>query len=188
MTPLKQLKHYTYADYLTWDGDSRYEIIDGVPYAMAGASSAHQEISMALSVQIGAFLKGKACRVYAAPFDVRLNANDKDDTVVMPDLLVVCDKSKIKKNYCIGAPDLIIEILSASTAKLDRIIKLNRYMRAGVREYWIVDPDNETVQVFLLKDGNYYVSAYDYDKIDTIPVHVLDGCEINLNDVFEKTR
>ena len=183
--PLKKSKHYTYADYLTWDKDTHYQLIDGVPYAMAGASTSHQSISMALSIQIGAFLKGKTCRIYAAPYDVRLNADDNDDTVVMPDLLVICDKSKIQKNSCIGAPDMIIEILSPSTAKLDRIIKLNRYMRAGVREYWIVDPDNKSVQVFLLKDGKYFVSAYDYDKTEIIPVRILDGCEINLYDVFE---
>ena len=172
---------YTYADYCTWDDSERWELIDGVPYAMAPAPTwQHQGISVVLSGQLREFLKGKPCNVFTAPFDVRLNANDEDDTVVQPDLVVICDRSKLSGTGCIGAPDLVIEILSPSTARHDKWIKLQQYQLAGVREYWIVDPDSQTVSAHLLENGKYTVAAYG----DSAPVTVLPGCEINLEDVF----
>jgi len=176
-------ERYTYTDYCTWDDSERWELIEGVPYAMSPVpTQAHQGISMELSSQIHNFLKGKTCKVFHAPFDVRLNADDEDDTVVQPDLLVVCDKSKLDGKSCKGAPDLVVEILSPSTARQDRWVKYNLYKDAGVREYWIVDPDTKTVSVNVLGDGIY--SAYAYGDTDTAPVSVLPGCMINLNDVF----
>ena len=152
---------YTYADYLTWDENERIELLNGAPVMMASPSRVHQEISMEISRQLANFLEGKKCRVYAAPFAVRLFEKEKDapedvDTVVEPDISVVCDTNKLDEHGCKGAPDLIVEILSPSTARHDRLVKLGEYQRAGVREYWIVSPDERTVQTYLLKDGLFY--------------------------------
>lgn len=184
MPLLKEQDHFTYADYEQWDTDERYELIEGVPYLMSpGPSQAHQELSSELHRQLANFLKGKPCKVFHAPFDVRLNADEADDTVVQPDLLVVCDKEKLDGKCCKGAPDLVIEILSPSTAKFDKHTKFHQYLRAGVREYWIVDPDIRTVEKRILKDGAYMVQSY--ADTDTITVEVLDGLSIDLSEVFE---
>jgi Uma2 family endonuclease len=182
MDALQKDRRYTYADYLTWPDDVRYELIDGIPYMTAAPSRIHQEILVELSGQLRDFLKGKPCKLFVAPFDVRLNADSGDDNVVQPDLLVVCDRSKLDDKGCTGAPDMIIEILSQSTARYDRVLKFNTYRHAGVREYWIVDPDSKTVTAHILKGGDYATRAY--GDTDTAPVHVLQGCEINLTDVF----
>ena len=183
MDAIRNDKHYTYADYASWDDDTRYELIDGVAYMMSPAPGRrHQGISGELHRQIKNFLRGKTCKVYDAPFDVRLNAAGDDDTVIQPDIVVVCDQSKLDDKGCNGAPDLVVEILSPSTSGKDRVLKFNKYLQAGVREYWIVDPDNNTVSAHLLKDGQYVTSAY--AETDAVPVHVLEGCTISLTDVF----
>jgi Uma2 family endonuclease len=179
-------EYYTYADYLSWDGPRRYELIDGEAYMMAPPSRPHQEISMALSTMINNYLEGKPCKVYAAPFGVRLNpAEDQsDDTVVEPDIVVVCDPSKLDDRGCNGAPDLIIEILSPSSSRHDRIIKFRKYLEAGVREYWIADPEEKSLIVYVLKNGGYMASTY--EDTATVPVAVLPGCSIDLNAVFNR--
>lgn len=179
---LQSDRRYTYADYVTWDDDQRYELIDGVPYLMSSPSSAHQEISGNLFLQFATFLKGKTCKVFSAPYDVRLNAEDKDDTVVQPDISIICDPNKIEEKGCKGAPDMIVEILSPSTARHDQLVKFNKYREAGVQEYWIVNPEGRNVQAFLLKDGGYFSQAY--GDVDSVPINVLDDCQINLADVF----
>ena len=183
MPLLQEEQRYTYADYCTWDDNERWELIEGVPYAMSPAPAwRHQGISRELSYQLTDFLKGKPCKVFAAPFDVRLNADDEDDTVVQPDIVVICDRSKLSGTGCKGVPDMIIEILSPSTAQRDKWIKFNLYQRAGVREYWIVDPDSKMVTVHVLRDGVYTTAAY--GDTGAAPVNALPGCEINLEDVF----
>ena len=182
-TEQRQLQRFTYTDYLTWDDDIRQELIDGVSYLMAAPSSTHQEILGELFNQLKNFLKGKTCRVYMSPFDVRLNPNTGDDTVVQPDILVVCDSSKIDKRGLVGAPDMIIEILSPSSTKMDKLLKFRKYCQAGVREYWILDPKNEYVQVHLLVGDKYVNTAYSSEDT-AIPVTILEGCYINLADVF----
>ncbi|MDR1428871.1 MAG: Uma2 family endonuclease [Spirochaetaceae bacterium] len=173
---------YTYRDYLVWKTDERYEIIDGEAYMMAAPSRMHQEISMALSAMLYTYLEGKPCRVYAAPFSVRLfpAEDNSDDTVVEPDITVVCDASRLDDRGCKGAPDFIIEISSPSTARHDHIVKFNKYREAGVREYWIVNPEEKVVSAYRLKNGEY--TAVNYD--DTAPVQVLPGCAIDLKSVF----
>ena len=186
MYPAYDEEYYTYADYCTWDDDERWELIDGVAYAMSPAPTVnHQSISAKLVTQLSNFLKGRTCRVFAAPFDVRLNADADDETVVQPDVLVVCDKSKFAADGrgLIGAPDLAIEILSQSTEKHDKHIKFKTYQRAGVREYWIIDPQHRIVMANLLTDGVYIARMY-FEE-DTVPVQVLEGCLIDLADVFE---
>ena len=180
----KKTQRYTYADYCTWDDNERWELIDGIAYAMAPApSDFHQSISRDILLQIGGFLRGKKCKVFHAPYDVRLNAGTKDNTVVQPDLLVICDQSKRDGKGCVGAPDMIVEILSPSTATRDRLLKFEKYRQAGVREYWIVDPETKMVSAHILKDGEYTTNVYGQDS--TVPVFVLDGCTVNLAEVFE---
>jgi Uma2 family endonuclease len=115
---------------------------------------------------------------------VRLNFKKGDDMVFQPDILVVCDPSKIGDKSINGAPDFIIEILSPSNPRHDLIVKLNKYMEAGVREYWVVDPERKIVHVFILKDGIFAASAFDESE-EAAPVSVLDGCTINLKEVFQ---
>ena len=179
----KEEQRYTYADYCAWDDGERWELIDGAAYAMSPAPSrAHQGVSGNLYGQFYNFLKGKPCKVYAAPFDVRLNADGYDDTVVQPDLVIVCDRSKLDDKGCSGAPDMVIEILSPSTSSRDMVLKFNTYQRAGIREYWIVDPDSKMVSAHVLKNGEYTTRAY--GDTGAAPVRVLEGCEIDLEDVF----
>ena len=178
-------EHYTYADYITWDDDIRYELIEGVPYMMAAPNQAHQEICVALTGLFWSFLRGKPCRLLIAPFDVRLNAHSYDDTVVQPDLLIICDKSKLDGKSCLGAPDMVIEILSPSTGQRDKTKKMQLYKQAGVREYWTVSPEYKTVDVYILEGEKYHVNVYSENEV--VPVHILEGCEINLVDVFIET-
>jgi len=181
----KEEQRYTYADYCQWDDGERWELIDGVSYLMSPAPlRTHQGISRELTRQLANFLIGKPCKVYAAPFDVRLNADTYDDTVVQPDLLIVCDSSKLDDKGCTGAPDMVIEILSPSTGRHDKLVKFQTYQKAGVREYWIVDPDTRTVQVNILENGKYVAAMYGDTGI--APVHILEGCTVNLRDVFEE--
>jgi len=177
-------EHYTYTDYASWPDDgNRYELINGEAYMMSPAPTwEHQGISQELSRQLGNFLHGKPCRVFSAPFDVRLNAATDDDVVVQPDIVVICDRSKLSGTGCIGAPDLVIEILSRSSASRDKVMKFNQYLQAGVREYWIVDPDSKTVTVNILDNGRYYNTSY--AETDTVTVQVLEGCKISLPDIF----
>ena len=177
-------KLYTYSDYITWTDDIRYELIDGVPYMMSAPTRMHQEILGNLHLLFGNFLKGKSCKVYLTPFDVRLNADTSDDTVVQPDLVIVCDHSKLDDAGCKGAPDMVVEILSPSTSHKDRNIKFNTYLRSGIKEYWTIDPDAKSLAAHILKDNNYITHAYTQEE--TAPVHILEGCNINLSEVFER--
>jgi Uma2 family endonuclease len=174
---------YTYADYATWDDSVRYELIDGIPYMMTAPKWEHQSISAALTKQFGIFLEGHSCMVFAAPFDVRLNADTEDNTVVQPGLVILCDRTRLSGSGCTGAPDMVVEIVSPSSARHDRLIKFQQYLKAGITEYWIIDPESKTVSVFILENGKYTISAY--SDTDMIPVHVLKGCEINMEDVFK---
>lgn len=184
MDALKNENRYTYSDYAKWNDGIRYELIDGIAYMMSPSPSRiHQGILGRLYVQLWQFLKGKTCEVYISPFDVRLNVNDNDDNVVQPDLIVVCDKSKLDDNSCAGAPDMVIEILSPSSARFDKFVKFQKYQAYGVREYWIVDPASKTVQACVLENGKYIISAY--ADTDAAPVHILKGCAIELSEVFE---
>ena len=182
-------KKYTFADYLSWGEDERIEIINGEAIvAQAAPSPFHQEVIMAISAQIHNYLEGKRCKVYPAPFAVRVE-DDADtpenasQTVVEPDITIVCDSSKIDDRGCKGAPDMVAEVLSPSTTKRDRFVKLHLYEKAGVKEYWIVDPVEQSVQVFLLDGGRFKVAGF-YTKEDIAKVHVLDGCFVELSRVF----
>ena len=182
-------RRYTFADALEWEEGEQAEIIDGEVLLFSTPSSRHQDISVELTRQFANYLEGKQCKVYHAPFGVRLFEQDGDrpedvDTVVQPNLSVVCDRGKLDKYGCKGAPDMVVEILSPSTQRHDRLVKLNLYQRAGVREYWIVDPDNQTVQVMLLGENGALHLHEVYGRGDVAKVNVLEGCFIELSKVF----
>lgn len=171
---------YTYGDYEKWPDDQRWELIDGVPYDMTPAPSRkHQEILGELHRQFANYLLNKPCQVYLAPFDVRLpkgaEAEEKVDTVVQPDLTVVCDPAKLDEKGCSGAPDLVVEILSPHTAAKDMKIKLALYERAGVKEYWLVQPVDKTVMVFSLNENGEYAKPAIYDGQDSVGIGIFRG-------------
>ena len=193
---LPQEKSYTYADLLEWNDGKRYELYNGQPVMMSPPLRQHQEISGEIYLQIGTYLKGKKCKVYHAPFSVRPFAADGDspydtDTLVEPDITVVCSSDKLDKYGCKGAPDLTLEVLSPSSTRHDLLVKLNLYQRAGVREYWVVSPEDKTVNVFLLDGDGLKLSyvyglklSYVYGPKDIAKVNGLDGCFIELSKVF----
>jgi Uma2 family endonuclease len=189
---LDESKRYTYADYLTWLDDKRRELINGFIHLMSAPMRVHARVSQKLNRVIDRFIekkKGK-CHVYYAPFDVRLplnneTADDKIYNVVQPDICVICDLSKLDDKGCIGAPDLIVEVLSPSTLKYDWNYKFNLYEAAGVREYWIVDPQSKVVNVFLLQSDGKYDLGTVYVCNQKAPVRIFEELEIDLNELFE---
>ena len=185
-------KRYTYADYLTWMDDVRRELYNGFIQLMSPSPTRkHQKLSINLVRIYSNYLFGKKCEVYHAPSDVRLPANKKDKTdnaiytVVQPDLYVVCDQSKLDDRGCLGAPDFIIEIVSVQNPKRDIKDKFEIYQKHGVREYWIVNPNDENVNVFVLgEDGKYQFGGM-FAGDDKIPVHIFNGdLKIDLTEVF----
>ena len=184
MALLQESNYYTYKDFLGWDEKERAELMDGEAVMLGAPSTDHQGVLTELLFQIRAFLENKPCRVFVAPFAVRLNPqqDDRDDTVLEPDLAVICDLSKIDKQGCLGAPDLVIEVISPSSASYDRVAKFRKYQQGKVREYWIVDPETKTVQVCVLSERGYLVTIHDHTE--TVPVAVLPDCKIQLSKVF----
>ena len=157
---LKDTQHHCYGDYLTWPDDNRYELIDGRAYVKSQIPSlAHQDVAGEIYLQVANILAGKPCRVFIGPIDVRLpkqnEADDSIDTVVQPDILVVCDSSKLDRRGVRGAPDWIVEVLSPYTAGHHQIKKRNLYERHGVKEYWLVHPIDRVLTVYRLIDGEY---------------------------------
>ena len=182
-------ERYTYADYLGWDDSERWELIGGKAFNMTPAPSRrHQDISGEIFRQISNYLVGKPCRLYAAPFDVRIpersRADDAITNVVQPDLVVVCDPSKLDDRGCIGSPDFIVEILSPATARKDMKEKFLLYEQAGVREYWIVDPSATTVMVFRRGEDDRYGRPNIYGAEEKVAVGIFDDLEIELTTVF----
>jgi Uma2 family endonuclease len=187
--PLPQEKRkYTYADYLTWPKNERWEIIDGIPYMQAAPSWEHQRILAQIGRQFLNFFQGKLCEAYLSPFDVRLpegNETDEDtEGVVQPDITVICDKSRLKGTGYFGVPTLVVEILSPSTAAYDKKNKKKRYERAGVKEVWFVDPSNRILDVFKLLPDGKYGQPETYSAEDKIDVSTFPDLVIDLNDVF----
>ena len=177
---LKAEQYCTYEEWLEIDDGNRYELLDGKLYMMSEPTSQHEAISFELSGQLRNFLIGKTCRGFSGNLGVRLS-KDKD-TIFKPDIVVICDPSKITNKGCIGAPDFIVEILSPSTSQYDRFTKFYKYLQAGVLEYWIVDPEEKIVTAFRLIDGNYVAGVY--TETSKAPVQTLPGCEIDLSLVF----
>lgn len=196
ITSIDQLspdKTYTYADYLTWRFDGLVELIKGKVFNMSPApTSKHQILSGNLQREISVYLKGKKCKVFAAPFDVRLpkqgtsSLSDKEVyTVVQPDLCVICDLEKIDERGCKGAPDLVMEILSKNTSQKDLKDKYEVYEQSGVKEYWVIHPYEATALVYKLDSEGKYVAGRLLTMSDTLTTDILPGLVVSLAEVFE---
>jgi len=173
---------YTEEDYYNLPENVRAELIDGQFYYQAAPSRIHQEILMVLSKRIANYIDSKkgACKVYPAPFAVKLFEDD-DKIVVEPDISVICDPNKLTDRGCTGAPDWIIEIVSPSNSSHDYIHKLNLYAKAGVREYWIVDPRSEKVLVYHLEQTDFKVDSYTFQ--DKVKVNIYDDLWIDFKEL-----
>jgi Uma2 family endonuclease len=181
--------NYSYADYLSWTMDEMVEIIKGRVFKMSPAPKRiHQKISWRLSGLLYNYLKDKKCQAFSAPFDVRLPVksikNEEIFTVVQPDICVICDLEKLDDDGCIGAPDLIIEILSKGNNKKELKNKYEVYEESGVKEYWIIHPEEQTLLINKLVDDKY-ISFRLLTNGDEITTPILPGFTLNLNDVFD---
>jgi Uma2 family endonuclease len=193
ITSIHQLdlnKRYTYADYLTWQFEEYVELIRGRIMQMSVPSRYHQKVSGKLHILIGQKLWKSPCEVYSAPFDVRLphfsQKKNKDViTVVQPDICVVCDTSKLDKKGCIGAPDLMIEILSPGNSKREMKEKYEVYEEAGVKAYWLVSLEDKCVFRYVLNDEGKFIGLQPLTEDDILTTPIIDGLEIVLKDVFE---
>jgi Uma2 family endonuclease len=170
----RDTQRHTYGDYLEWSRDYGDELIDGVAYVREPPSPPriHQELVGALYYELCRALEGRSCRVYVAPFDVRLprsdESDDKIETVVQPDVFIVCDRGKIDERGVRGAPDWLAEVLSPSTASHDQSIKIPLYERAGVHEVWLIHPTDRTLAIYRLEDGRYGRPIYQELKGQTL--------------------
>ena len=197
VTDISQLdlnQAYSYADYLSWHFTEYVELIKGkLVRKISAPTSEYQQIATNLTVEIGRYLKRKSCQVYAAPFDVRLlrspgNGDAQIQTVVQPDLSIICDRSKIDKRGCLGAPDWIIEIVSPSSLLLDTRTKFDLYAENGVREYWIVLPGEQAITAYALGAEGQYEPSGTYVEPGLMPSHVLPELAIEWADIFEEVK
>lgn len=182
----KRQGEFTVDDYYALPDERRVELIDGIIYDMASPTSIHQAISAQIFHLIFDHIKKNKgmCMAFCAPLDVQLDCDNK--TMVQPDVMVICNRDKLRKKKVFGTPDFIVEILSPSTRKKDTVIKLQKYVEAGVREYWMVDPDKKRVIVYKLENG---MSQTIYGFEDKIPVGIFDGeCTVDFAEVYEYVR
>jgi len=185
-------KRYTYADYFTWIDDVRRELIDGFIKKMNPApTKKHQIISSNIYGQLWNYLRKKKCKVFYAPFDVRLPKNGEKEgkdifTVVQPDICIICDPDKLDDHGCLGAPDMIIEIVSSNNSKHDVKTKFELYQSHGVKEYWIVFPYESTIYVYLLDENNIYKNIGAFAQDEKVKVNIFDDLFIDLAEVFEE--
>ncbi|MEL6655600.1 MAG: Uma2 family endonuclease [Bacteroidota bacterium] len=187
ITSIDQLdlnKRYTYADYLTWEFKERVELIKGRLFRMSPAPNRrHQAISSNLHYFFAGFLRGKVCKVYHAPFDVRLIRNGKD-TVVQPDISVICDEDKLDDQGCNGSPDIVVEILSPGNSQKERKEKFALYEENAIPEYWMVEPAEEFVTVYSLNEKGVYIGSKPYIDGEVIVSNALPGFSIEVADIF----
>ncbi|WP_114749709.1 Uma2 family endonuclease [Pleomorphovibrio marinus] len=187
--PFTEYGVYSYADYLTWQLDDMVELIKGKVFKSAAAAPrrVHQKISGRILIKLGTYLNNNACEVYAAPFDVRLpgksTKNEDVFTVIQPDLCVICDKSKLDEFGCIGAPDLIMEILSPGSNKKELQNKYEVYEESGVKEYWVIHPNERTLLIYTLGNANYVPSKL-FTFGDSVASTCIPGFELDLEDIF----
>jgi Uma2 family endonuclease len=185
---------YTYADYLTWRFEQSVELIKGKIFKMSPAPSVkHQRISGKFYVKLFLFLQQNKCELFSAPFDVRLldkkkseKANKDIYTVVQPDICVICDKDKLDDKGCIGAPDLIVEILSPGNSKKEMKIKYALYEESGVKEYWVVFPSEYVLQQFILNENGKYQLKDSFTEDEIFNAYIFPDLQINLAEIFEE--
>jgi Uma2 family endonuclease len=182
----KRQGEYTLEDYYALPDDARAELIDGVLYDMAAPAFIHQDILLNLGVQLKLCMQEHpcGCRLFLAPIDVQLDCDER--TIVQPDIIVFCDDGKMRRRVYFGAPDFVVEILSPSTRKKDVTVKLRKYIGAGVREYWIVDPDTERVFVYQIEEGELpFICGYG----EKVPVGISGGaCSIDFTAIWDSAR
>jgi len=185
-------KVYTYADYYSWKFQERVELIRGKVFKMSPAPNRmHQEIAVALIGEFYNCFQNTSCKVYPAPFDVRLPINNetsnKTETVVQPDLCVVCDLSKLDDKGCFGAPDLVVEILSPGNSKKEMNQKFEIYQEAKVMEYWLVNPTEENVIIYLLNENGIFVGQK--PVLEDIPLqsYIFPELKIDVSKIFQKS-
>lgn len=180
--------YYTYQDYLLWEFKERVELFLGRVFKMSPAPNvAHQRISMNLSMALSSHLKDGVCDIFHAPFDVKLPVSAKDghtDTVVQPDIVVICDPSKLDEQGCNGAPDLVIEILSPGNSRKEMKEKFELYEASLVKEYWIVDPANSDVVIYSLNNDGKYVGSKPFVSGEVVLTEVMKGIELNPGVIF----
>lgn len=182
-TPQKKQGEYTLEDYYALPEERWVELIDGVFYEMLAPSYIHQFIAAEVFGQLRDYIRKKKgkCMVVQGPADVQLDCDNR--TMLEPDVLVICDRDKILRRCCYGAPDFVVEVLSPSTRKKDMGVKMQKYIEAEVREYWLVDPDKKKVVVYDLEHGELPVV---YGSEDVVPVRIFDGeCKIDFKEIFE---
>lgn len=193
ITSINQLdlnKTYSYADYLLWRIQEKIELFKGKIFAMSPAPSVnHQKISRKMMLKLGNHLEGRdCCELFSAPFDVRIPRQSREDkdifTVVQPDLCVICDPDKLDERGCIGAPDLVVEILSPGNSKKEIDTKFLLYEEAGVQEYWLVHPMEKAVWVYVLENGRYTTHKPFVEGEDLISKKFPD-LKVNLSDIFD---
>lgn len=190
ITSLNQLDlngTYSYADYLLWKFQERVELFKGKILKMSPApSTRHQKISRNLTIDLGRIFRKQKCQLFSAPFDVRIPRQSKKDkeifTVVQPDLCIICDENKLDERGCIGAPDLVIEILSQGNSKREMNDKFDLYEEAGVREYWIIDPNQESVVINLLENEKYTIKKAVID--DEVKSYIFPNLKIHTDEIF----
>jgi Uma2 family endonuclease len=163
-------------------------LIKGRVFKMSLVSNRlHQEIVEAIFLSLGVFLENKPCKVYSAPFDVRLPRKSKNDkeiiTVLQPDVCVVCDISKLDKRGCIGAPDIVVEVLSPGNNSKELKNKYEAYEEAGVKEYWLVSPQDQWLRIYTLTDGKFIESPY-FVAGDTVTSAILPGFSLDIGGLF----
>jgi len=186
--PFSEYGRYTYADYLTWQLDEMVELIRGKVFRQAAAPRVvHQRVAGKVFVELSNFLRGKKCEVFIAPFDVRLplksKKNEDIDTVVQPDICVICDARKIDEAGCLGAPDLVVEVLSPGNNKKELQHKYEVYEESGVKEYWVIHPNECTLLVYTLINGRYDASKI-FTHGDMVSSKAIEGLVLNLEEVF----
>lgn len=180
---------YSYAHYLKWKFEDRLELIRGKVFKMAAPTVLHQRIVGRIYVELFGFLRGQRCEAFISPFDVRFSKDAMDDTaiftVVQPDIAVICDQNKLDERGCIGAPDLVVEVLSSGNSKKELVNKYNIYQEFGVREYWIVNPVRRLFLKHVLNQEGYFETGTPYGGGRTFVSDVLPGFMLNIEEIFE---
>ena len=190
--PISEYGRFSYADYLTWQMEEMVELIKGKLFKHTAAPRVnHQRLSLKISSELYNILKGKKCEVFASPFDVRLpvksKRNEDIDTVVQPDICVVCDPEKIDELGCVGAPDLIVEILSPGNNQKELHNKYEVYEESGVKEYWVIHPNECTLLIYNLINGKYQASKL-FTHGDVVKSDAVEGFQLDLTEIFENIQ
>ena len=186
MAVLEQNQEYTFTEFevLNESDDVKREFIDNKIYLLASPSTAHQEVSMRLSLAFYPFFKNKNCKVFAAPFDVKLTKDDLDIQLVIPDLTVICDKEGLNDKRYEGVPSLIVEILSPSNQHHDLLTKMNLYAKYGVKEYWIVNPMTKSISIYKLDETQHYIQAA-VKSSGKIQSKLFEELSVNVDELFD---